>query len=249
MTTQNISNKNTKSLSDEYGEKIVTEAKENGFSKKLVPILSEYKDEMTREANKASKDIEDILKNEDIDEGFVSMLNRTLDNTKDQMKKAEAMLDGIISLAKSDLSSEEKQEKWQKEAEKIIAMSEKIEERAANEAEGIAKTLSERYNHSFDLNELDVYVEYKNGKNKTDKKDPNDPAPPDPDAGGGVEVKDPEVKPGNDVTNETAPTASLLTGEWEMTTELLNYQKTGICSGHLITKAIQPAIGNWWMVN
>ena len=73
-----------------------------------MPILSEYKDEMAREANKATKDIEDILKKEDIDEGFVSMLNRTLDNTKDQMKKAVVMLDDIISLSKSELSSQEK---------------------------------------------------------------------------------------------------------------------------------------------
>jgi hypothetical protein len=40
-------------------------------------------------------------------------------------------------------------------------------------------------------------------------------------------VKDPEVKPGNDVTNETVPTASLLTGEWEMTNGALELSKNG----------------------
>ncbi|MDP4261147.1 MAG: hypothetical protein Q8941_01335 [Bacteroidota bacterium] len=62
-------------------------------------------------------------------------------------------------------------------------MGKKVQERAATEAEGIAKTLSERYNQPFDLNELLVYVDYK--KEKEGKKTDNNivTPPKDPNAG------------------------------------------------------------------
>lgn len=226
VSSSNIGYKNTMSLTEEYTKKLTEEARQ-GFES-MVPVMKDYREELFRESKKLVQDMEGILKKEeDIDHDFASMINRALDNQKDQDKKISVFFDNLISLAKSDLSIQEKAEKWQKEAEKIIVAGERTDERAANEAEGIAKILSEKYGQTFDLNELLVYVDYTKGKDKKNTKDHNDPAPPDPDAGGGVEVKDPEVKPGNDVSNEAVPTASLLTGEWEMTNGALELSKNG----------------------
>jgi hypothetical protein len=253
VTTQNIANKNTKSLSDEYGEKIADEAKQNGFSKGLASIISDYKDEMIRESKKASKDIEDILKIDDIDEGFVSMMNRALDNNRDQEKKAGQVLDDLISIARSDLSAEEKAEKWKKQSEKIATMAEKIEERAANEAEAIAKTLTERYNQPFDLNELDVYVEYKKGKDK--KTTDDDDVKPKVDDGttpvnpnGGNEYVEPvDHNQGNVSNNTIEPTEELLTGEWDMTGGALELSANGTMYWSFDTKGYTS--GKWKLVD
>ena len=79
-------------------------------------------------------------------------------------------------------------------------MGKRSDERAANEAEEIAQTLSKKYNRPFDLNELKVYVEYKKDKDKKPnepviKNNLNGPAPVDPNAGAGTEIKQNNLPP------------------------------------------------------
>ncbi|MBL7742231.1 MAG: hypothetical protein JNN00_02045 [Chitinophagaceae bacterium] len=230
VTTQNIGYKNMKSLSEEYYEKLGEAAKEKGL-KGTVPVFTDFKDDLFKEMKKTTNDINEILKNEDIDEGFVSMLNRTLENGKDEEKKVIAFFDDITSLARSDIDEQEKAARWEKLAGKFSDMEERASARAANEAEEIAKTLSERYGQSFDLNQLQVYVDYKKEKDNKPEADKT---------GGGDEKKekapsDPgsETEYTNDGTggsssgNPIEPTTSLLTGEWEMKGGALELSKNG----------------------
>lgn len=228
VTAQNISYKNTLSLSEEYGKKLGEEAA-NGFEA-LVPTIRDFQEEILRESKKVNQDIEDILKSEDIDRDFVSMMNRALDNNRDQEKKVVTFFDNLVALAKSKRDLLEKQEKWQKETTRFIAMGDKVEERGVTEAEGIAKILAEKYNQSFDLNELLVYAEYKKKKGKlnTEPKpvDDNDPAPVDPNGGGNAGNGGTEYVETNNSTS-TDYTEEMFTGTWTMTGGSLELSANG----------------------
>ncbi|MBL7739532.1 MAG: hypothetical protein JNK14_09950 [Chitinophagaceae bacterium] len=228
VTVQNIGYKNMNSLSEEYKEKIGEAAAEKGIAG-TVPVLTDFKNDLFKELKKTNTDITEILKNEDIDEGFVSMLNRTLENGKDEEKKALVFFDDITGLAKEDISDKEKATRWEKLTAKFMAMEERSSARAANEAEEIAKTLSERYGQVFDLNQLQVYVDYKKEK---------DNKPVDDNTGGGDDKKDkaPSEPGGTEYTgddkgssagNSVEVTASQLTGEWDMKGGALELSKNG----------------------
>jgi hypothetical protein len=238
VTAQNIGFKNVKSLADQFGEK-TAEAYKQGLEK-LVPVWREYESEYLRESKKFILDIEHILKEEDIDRDFVSMLNRTLDNGKDQEKKIANFFDKMVSLVRSDRDQNEKVEKLQSELTKFMADGKKDEERMVTESEGIAKILVEKYNQAFDLNELLVYVEYKKEKEKentiastgtnTNNKEPAILAPPDPNKGIESTEKiqdDNKAASGSNSGNETEPTESLLTGQWTTTGGTLELSRNG----------------------
>ena len=242
VTSQNISYKNINSLTDEYKEKLTNEVKERGISG-IAPVLKDYKNEIFKVTDQAREDVNIILKNEDVDEAFVSMLKRYLANSNDDEKKVDDFFDDLISLTKSNLSDEEKGNRFTQEAAKFGEMGKRADERAANEAEEIAQALSKKYNRPFDLNDLKVYVEYKKEKDKkkTDddvnvnnpvKDEPvkNGPAPPDPDKNN--EIKDNTHTDNNPVVdnntgNDTEPTTALLTGQWQMTGGVLELSKNG----------------------
>jgi hypothetical protein len=238
VVAQNIGYKNATSISDQFGEK-TAEAYKQGLEK-LVPVWREYETEYLRESKKLIKDIEHILKEEDIDRDFISMLNRTLDNGKDQEKKIANFFDKMVSLVRSDRDQNEKVEKLQGELTKFMEDGKKDEERMVTESEGIAKILVEKYNQAFDLNELLVYAEYKKEKeNKTTTTSTstntknNEPAilaPPDPNKGTENTEKIPEDNKGASAYNsgnETEPTTSLLTGQWLTTGSTLELSKNG----------------------
>lgn len=233
VASQNIAHKNVASISEEYSQRISTAI--NQGDKEWLAAVEDLEDEMFREAEKTQKDIENILKDEDqIDKNFVSMLYRALDNHKDQMKKAKVLFQRLKDVITSDASATVKQQRWMEEAQKFTTMGDKIDERSATEAEAISKILSERYAQAFDLNELLVYVEYKNKTSGvTSGKDGEVLVPPaDPGASGeGAEENDPppteEEKP--EPANEKGPslTVKYLTGHWQMKGGTLELDESG----------------------
>ncbi|MEI9944443.1 MAG: hypothetical protein WDN26_09530 [Chitinophagaceae bacterium] len=236
VSSSNINYKLTGSISTEYEEKIKTTVEEKGIEA-IGPVVKEFKNELFRESNKLKVDIENILKrSDDIDEGFVSMLKRTLANLNDQEEKTEEFLSRFVSLAKADIDQQEKSKKLEKEIEKFMAMAEHLEERSATEAEDIADVLSKKYDRPFDLNDLLVFVEY-NNKKKQEKKeeqkedDPapvkeekNDPAPIDPNNGTNY-VNNNNDKKEVIPTSQQDITAADLTGNWVMNDGKLNLNK------------------------
>lgn len=232
---QNINYKNLNSLNDEFKEKIATEVKEEGI-KGMAPVLREYRDEVFKITAKGREDVETILKKDDVDEAFVTMMKRFLANSKDEEEKLRDFFDDLIVLTKANLTDEEKATSFGQKAKKIEMMAKRSDERAANEAEEIAQTLSKKYNRPFDLNELLVYVEYKKGKGiqdpevKTKTPGKVELAPVDPTSGTEYKEKpqdDNRPVSANNPDNETEPTASLLTGEWQMKGGALELSKNG----------------------
>jgi hypothetical protein len=228
---QNIAHKNTASLSDEYGQRIADAAAKS--DDEWLNALEDFEKEMFREAEKTQKDIENILKDEDdIDKDFVSMLQRALDNHKDQIKKAQTLFGRLKDAIKSDGSKAEKQQRWSEEAQKVVVMGDKIDERSATEAEAISKILAERYNQPFDLNELLVYVEYKKKKTGTGRAEgdvlvpPADPRADEPTEDPNRPEQDPVV---NDEPVESGPplTKKYLSGHWQMKGGTLELDQSG----------------------
>jgi hypothetical protein len=229
-TAINISYGNGKSLGEQFGQK-TTEAAKQGFEG-LVPVWKEFENEFARESKKYINDVEMILKEKDVDRDFISMLNRGLDNQKDADKKMHAFFEKVTSIANSPDDDNVKLQKLQAESIRYMEDSKKDNERMVREAEGISKILMDRYSQAFNLNELEVYVDYKKEKDKkTDDpvtNTPANPAPKDPANPTGTEVKA-NIPPADKGTgggsgaesvqtvNSIQPTKSLLTGTWSMT--------------------------------
>lgn len=235
VTSQNIGYKNVQSISEDYTEKIKKTAP-NGFEA-LVPVLKDFQKDLLRETNKAKLDMEELLKEPDLDKGFVSMLNRSLDNQAEDEKQVTSFFNNLYSLARSNLSDEEKATKWEEETAEFVETNEKASKRAATEAEDIAKDLSERYGQTFDLNDLLVYVDYKKELERRKKENTNDendkeekkqdikidnpPAPVDPanqQGRGGTEYVNDDGRSNNTntITYQNEITAASLLGTWSM---------------------------------
>jgi hypothetical protein len=138
-----------------------------------------------------------------------------------------AFFDKMISIAKSDLEQNDKILKIQAEFTAFQDKGKKDQERMVSESEGIAKVLAEKYNQAFNLNDLEIYVDYQKEKDKkTDepvKQNPDNgpgPAPVDPNQ----PAFDPSTTPN---TNDIEPTASLLAGQWSMTGGTLELSRNG----------------------
>ncbi|HMR91725.1 MAG TPA: hypothetical protein PKC69_05410 [Chitinophagaceae bacterium] len=230
VTAQNISYKNSMSISEEYNQRIEEASREvqaqRDFSL-ILPSMNAYRDELVRESRKGIAALEDILSSPDIDPDFISMIKRAIDNSADQEKKVVTFFTDLGKIAKSDMTFEEKGTEWQNVSNRLVQMADGIEKRAATEAEDIAKILSERYSQAFDLNQLQVYVDYK--KERAEKNnDPDDnekPAPRDPREG--IEYKPGDDEPEDDkkvAKNETV-TKAWLTGEWSMVKQVKGYME------------------------
>ncbi len=232
VSTENIYYKTTMSLSKEYNEKISNVVKEKGLTGS-VPVFTAFKEDLFSEVNKLKEDIQEIIKkNENIDIGFRSMLNRTLVNLEDEEKKTKAFFKSVITLIESEEDDVEKGKKMMADSEQFLDMEKNMQDRAATEAEDIAQALSKKYDRPFDLKELLLYVDYKkeleaekNGPGNNIKKPEDDGggvAPPDPDKGQEVKGEIPKIDDGGNTNNHTnsnnslEPTTALLTGAWTM---------------------------------
>jgi hypothetical protein len=259
-TAINISYGNGKSLGEQFGQK-TTEAAKQGFEG-LVPVWKEFENEFARESKKYINDVEMILKEKDVDRDFISMLNRGLDNQKDADKKMHAFFEKVTSIANSPDDDNVKLQKLQAESIRYMEDSKKDNERMVREAEGISKILMDRYSQAFNLNELEVYVDYKKEKDKkTDDpvtNTPANPAPKDPANPTGTEVKA-NIPPADKGTgggsgaesvqtvNSIQPTKSLLTGTWSMTGGELELTEDGDMMWLFTGKGYTS--GDWNLVN
>ncbi len=222
VTSQNIAYRNMSSITTEYSQKIdeaSVEVMQQKSFKPIVYLIPEFKNELVRESKKTIKDLDELLRTIDVDKDFINMLNRTRENMIDQEKKVATLFDELESIAQTNASFEEKQQKWVDASNRFSGLVAGVEKRAATEAEDIAKILSERYNHKFDMNDLQVYTDYikerAEGRNDPPKFTVNErPAPADPR--GGTEYK-PEEKETKDDEPTFAITKKWITGKWKMT--------------------------------
>lgn len=242
VVSQNIAYENVTSIGQEFIENSNKAAKEGAGVEKFVEIWTAYRDNLLRETHKALVDVENMLKDPDLDRDFISFLNRSYEAGKVDEKTSGAFFDRILTLLQGDMDGTEKAQKMQTETQDFVNATVRVADRSVREAEGIARILQERYSQAFDLNQLKIWVDYKAGKfgkPKTDSTGLN----PNPGGGGGTQapadpnVRDdnrppanppgeqPEIRPTirpanenrNSAGNSVTPTETLLTGVWSMT--------------------------------
>lgn len=130
--------------------------------------LDDFKEGLSNESRKFQNDLQILIKDNDIDKAFISMIDRRLDNEKSIGPKLDKYIDNIKAISNSSLSPEEKQQKLLAEDADWTNSNKGITERAINDIEDIAKTLSERYGQPFAMTDFLVYQYIKNNANKTD---------------------------------------------------------------------------------
>src|SRR5690606_4502245 len=146
VTTDNIYYKNLLSINKDFQES---------------PDLELYKQDVTKEADRFRKDVDDLLKEENLDKTFASMLSRRLEREKEALDKMTDYVEAIQRLQRSELGEKEVMEKANEEGKKFEKYSKTAVERAATEVEDIAKTLAERYGQAFSLSDFLFYNDYK----------------------------------------------------------------------------------------
>lgn len=129
----------------------------------VVADIDTYQKESLKEAARFKQDAEAILKDDDIDKSFVSMLNRRFEREAESQEYISKWFNRIKGIKNSNQSNEEKNRQLMAEFTKFQSYSKGALERAANEIEDLAKALSERYGQPFNLNEFLFYADYKKG--------------------------------------------------------------------------------------
>ena len=149
VTDDNIYYKNSQSVyNDYYRDKQMENLKEN----------------LLKEAHKFQDDLGTILKDQNLDNTFISMIKRRQEAEKEAEAKMTGFLDNINSLLKDNsIGAYDKQQKIIQENQKLASVAKGMYERSATELEGLSKALNEKYGQSFDPNDIIPYKEYKNG--------------------------------------------------------------------------------------
>jgi hypothetical protein len=168
---------------------------ENIYYKHSVSILNDlqqskkfgdFKENIIRESDKFQRDLPEVIKAKNIDNTFVSMIQRRLENEKSTEVRIKDYLDNIQAILDKNLPANERQEKLEAEDKNWMAYSKGNRDRAVTDIEDLAKTLSDRYQTPFAMTDLLVYNEIKkeesgntnptdNNANKPTKNGPADP--------------------------------------------------------------------------
>lgn len=148
MADDNIYYKNTTTLSKELQQDM---------------NFGSYKTGILREMHKFQDDLNTLQKQDNLDKTFVTMIKRRLDLQKEVEEKLAGHLDNFKSIM--DGNDPNKQQQLQQAYTKFMSDARSLNERSANEAEGLVKALNDKYGQLFDLNESLAYKDYKSGGN------------------------------------------------------------------------------------
>lgn len=134
----------------------------NDFAKDMQ--IDNLKENYLKEIHKFQADLEMLLKDESMDNTFISMLKRRQEAEKDGEGKLTTYLDNLKAiLSDNTMGANDKQQRLLKENQRFTNIAKGMLERNATEVESLAKTLNEKYGQSFDLNEFLAYKDYKSG--------------------------------------------------------------------------------------
>ena len=127
--------------------------------------LDEFKDELTKESNKFSTDIEALQKTKDIDDGFVSLLKRRSDAEKEALEKWNSFFANWSNILNTTQAGQERNEKITAEYGKMQTAGSFIVERTKTEITDLSKSLSEKYGQPFAVADLLLFQNDKNNQN------------------------------------------------------------------------------------
>mgnify|MGYP001202312446 CR=1 FL=1 len=203
-----------------------------------------YKEDMQKEAASFRKDVENILKEENLDESFSALLNRRLDREKESLEKMGDYMDEVDRLINADIPVSEKQEKAAAADARFNEYAQSVMQRASNELEGLSKSLSEKYMQPFSVDDFDFYSDYKKslqGSNtnptgdNTPNTDNNDPGTKQNNEGytgavnsaRGEETKQPTQVNNNTKGATTSHTSRDFYGEWDVNGATITLSSNG----------------------
>lgn len=134
-----------------------------GLSKEMVETknIINYKNEVLKEAESFKKDVENILKDPNLDNSFSSLLNRRLDREKESVEKLGAYIDRLEQIRNMSISDQEKMQRLQAEDNGYRQYSMSVLARATTEVEDLAKNLTDKYAQPFNVEEFLAVVDYK----------------------------------------------------------------------------------------
>ncbi len=127
--------------------------------------LDEFKQELTKESDKFNTDMEKLLKNDNIDDAFVSLLKRRLDAEKEAMEKWNVFFASSKNIVNTTEAGQERSDKITAEYNKMQTSGKLILERTKTEITDLAKSLSEKYGQPFAVTDLILFQENNNTSN------------------------------------------------------------------------------------
>jgi len=126
--------------------------------------LDIYQDRMVKEVHKFTDDLESILKDQNLDNSFASLLKRRLEIQKEIEEKFTVYIGNIRSIMDDNtIPQDQKPQKIQREDQNYNSLTKGIIERGMTEVEDISKALADKYGQSFSLADVLIYQDYKKG--------------------------------------------------------------------------------------
>jgi hypothetical protein len=217
-----------------------------GLSKEMMETkdIINYKKEVIKEAESFRKDVENMLKDPNLDNSFSSLLNRRLDREKESIEKLSSYIDRLERIRNMNIPDKEKMQKYLAEDNSHRQYSMSALQRAATEVEDLAKNLSEKYAQPFNVDDFIAVVDYKKllkpepGKPNVAPGDSAGPArggqgtvvnnPEEPVKGKSGEVITPVEKKPKEIDNpKPAYNARNFTGEWNASDAIITLSSNG----------------------
>lgn len=150
---------------------------ENLYTKNSISLLrdvgqygsfSASYEEMEKESQKFSNSVKNLLAVEGLDNDFISLLERRLDNEQKQLPIGKKIYHEIDSVIQYGVDHDWPAQKTNDTATKRLAdhgkRTEGMLQRSLADIEDLSKTLSERYDTPFNMNDFILIQVYKNGK-------------------------------------------------------------------------------------
>lgn len=111
------------------------------------------------ESGKFQKDVADLTTRKDVDKDLIRVLNRRLENEKNNFPLFEQYANHIAAIIKSNKPLKTRLDEQAAALSEWLKTYRGLYERAINDIKEIARVLSDRYPHQFDMNSFDVVTQ------------------------------------------------------------------------------------------
>lgn len=121
--------------------------------------VDNFKTELMKESDKFNGDIQDILKTDNIDPAFTSLLKRRLDAEKEATEKWNTFFDSYKKTMNSTQPGQDQTTQITTAYNKLISDGKFVTDRLKTEITDLTKTLNDKYGQSFNTDDLLLFKE------------------------------------------------------------------------------------------
>ena len=200
--------------------------------------FDKVKTEIGNESRKFTGDVENILKNKDIDDAFVALLKRRLDAEKESLDLWNTFFDECKDIQNTTEVGEERNQRANAALNKLQTSGDIILKRTKTEITDLSKSLNEKYGQQFSIAELMLFKDEPAVEKKDDKVNP-----------GGTVIDNPKDNPPkvDYTTVNTVVSKNNFVGEWDYQIGVINFYNDGRMS--MQGNNGQSASGTWQYSN